>query len=257
MAVAAADTRAADAADLAARRAGLRILVPGYPQWSWSQRERGLVLFGSFAAALAVGVFLWGTRASSMILAFAIATHIFSAADAIRQSAFPGFGRGVALSSASAGLGLGLYGPVLALGLLFAWPGYGGGGPNQGYLVNRGAFWGREPASGDWAWVVLPGRRKPQAVRVLAGPGQSVEWSASGLRVAGLGVAWTPPASAWRPREVAFTVPPGQALVAPEAVGRSEAKLDTACGLVLVETRRIGGEPWARFYPIWQRALLH
>src|SRR5689334_15841911 len=29
-------------------RAGLKILIPGYVQWTWRQRERAAVLFGSF-----------------------------------------------------------------------------------------------------------------------------------------------------------------------------------------------------------------
>ena len=48
--------------------AGLRILVPGYAQWSWRQRERALVFFGSFAAALLVGLFAWGTRTGAAVL---------------------------------------------------------------------------------------------------------------------------------------------------------------------------------------------
>ena len=58
------------------RPAGLRILIPGYAQWSWRQRERGLVFFGSFAAALAVGLFTWGTGASAAILMFAFVAHV-------------------------------------------------------------------------------------------------------------------------------------------------------------------------------------
>src|SRR5262245_14529831 len=77
----------------ARRRAGLRILVPGYAQWSWRQRERAAVLFGSFAMALIVATFCWGTRTGLAILAFAFGTHVVSVVDVVRQSAFPGFGR--------------------------------------------------------------------------------------------------------------------------------------------------------------------
>ena len=108
-------------------RAGLKVLVPGYAQWSWRQRERGLVLFGSFAAALAVGGFAWGTRTGLAVLAFAFGTHVVSVVDVIRQSAFPGFGRWVPLFSASTGLGVAMYAPALALASLVAWPAYRGG----------------------------------------------------------------------------------------------------------------------------------
>src|SRR5262245_13218377 len=67
--------------------AGLGILIPGYAQWRWNQRERALVLFGSFAAALVVGAFAWGTATGAAVLAFAFAAHVVSVVDVFRQSA--------------------------------------------------------------------------------------------------------------------------------------------------------------------------
>src|SRR5262245_6136862 len=92
-------------------RAGILILIPGYAQWSWRQRERALVLFGSFAVSIAVGLFCWGTPTGLAILAFAFGAHVFSVADVVRQSAFPGFGRWAPWVSASGGLALGVYVP--------------------------------------------------------------------------------------------------------------------------------------------------
>ena len=40
---------------------GYKMIVPGWPQFSWGQRQRGLVLVGSFAVALTVGLWTWGT----------------------------------------------------------------------------------------------------------------------------------------------------------------------------------------------------
>ena len=134
-------------------RAGLKVLVPGYAQWSWRQRERGLVLFGSFAAALAVGGFAWGTRTGLAVLAFAFGTHVVSVVDVIRQSAFPGFGRWVPLFSASTGLGLAMYAPALALASLVAWPAYRGGSTRDAYLVDYGAYREVGPKRGDWVWL--------------------------------------------------------------------------------------------------------
>jgi hypothetical protein len=96
--------------------AGLKILIPGYPQWSWQQRERALVLFGSYVVSLAIGLFAWGTPVGLLVLAFAYGTHVASATDVVRQQAFPGFGRWVPMISTSGGLGLGLYVPTLANG---------------------------------------------------------------------------------------------------------------------------------------------
>jgi hypothetical protein len=236
--------------------AGWKVLIPCYPQWRWGQRERALVLFGSFAASLFVGLFAWGTPASWVILAFAFGTHVLSVADVIRQSAFPGFGRWVPVVSASAGLGMGCYGPMLALGLICAWPDFGGETGAEGYLINRGAYWSTPPVCGDWAWARLPGRPTPQPVRVLAGPGQQVEWSESGLRVEGKGVAWAPPPAAWRPRELALVVPPGQVLVALEPTAHGELPEATACGLALINQSQVGGRAWAKFAPLWERGLV-
>ena len=103
------------------RPAGLRILIPGYPQWVWNQTERAAALGGMYAASMAVAFFSWGTRIGLVMLALAFLAHVSSAADAIRQAAFPGFGRWVPTVSAGFGLGLGCYAPVLALASVLAW----------------------------------------------------------------------------------------------------------------------------------------
>jgi hypothetical protein len=213
-------------------------------------------LFGSYLASLLVTLFVWGTSAGWLILAFAFGTHVLSLADAIRQGAFPGFGKWVPLCSASAGLGFGCYGPLLSLALVCAWPGGASDFSTEGYLVNRGAYWTNDPATGQSAWARLPGSGAPRLVRVLAGPGQRIEWSESGLRVDGQGVAWTPNPAASRPREVAFTVPEGHVLVALESNERYPAGIETECGVVLLAKSEIGGRAWAKLYPIWERSLI-
>src|SRR5262249_27631362 len=126
----------------AAAPAGGRLLIPGWPQWSWGQRDRALVFFGWFATALGVGLFTWGTPWSVLSLAFAYVAHVASATDAIRQGAFPGFGRWVPTVSATTGLGLGCYLPALALGSVLAWPAPRAEAPRERYLVNRWAYQG-------------------------------------------------------------------------------------------------------------------
>ena len=105
------------------RPAGLRVLIPGYPQWLWHQTERGAVLGGTYLAAMAVGLFAWGSPLGLAMLGLGFFAHVASASDAIRQGAFPGFGRWVPTVSATAGLGLGCYGPAAAMAVLLAWPG--------------------------------------------------------------------------------------------------------------------------------------
>jgi hypothetical protein len=249
------------------------LLLPGSSQWSWDQPERALVLLGSYLAALGVGLFTWGTPLGMVLLAFAFGTHVASASDTIRQSAFPGFGRWVPVVSSSGGLGLGLYVPALGLATLFAWPGLGteqgSGLGRSGYLVNCRAYGKAEPSVGDWVWlrspvpapVPVPAPASGAAGapggarlgRVVARSGQRVEWSDTQLRVDGAPRADRP----FRrfPGVLVFNVPAGHVLLAPadQATGRP-----TRAGRpVLVPHDEILGRAWAQLYPIRERRLLH
>ena len=226
--------------------------MPGYPQWRWRQRQRALVLSGSYATALGVGLFAWGTWWGGLILALAVATHVASAADAIRQGAFPGFGRWTPWVAAGFGLGLGGYGPALALAAGLAWPVWD---RPDGYLVNRWAFRDAKPEAG--AWVALASARggAPVIGRVLATPGQAVEWAGGRLLVAGVPQDWAPPRRARHPAAMTLEVPRDHLLVAREAA-TPPGPAEPAGGLVLVPHSRILGRAWARLYPVWSRRLM-
>ncbi len=234
--------------------AGPRILVPGYPQWSWSQRERGLVLFGSYAAALAVGILSWGTSVGLAVLAFAFLTHAFSAADAIRQVAFPGFGRMVPAVTASAGLGVVCYAPALLMASIFAWPFVPGERPRDGYLINRWAYQVEGPRSGETVCLWPARGARPRIVRVVAGPGQRVEWSARKLRVDDRPVEDSPFGAPDSPKELKLTIPEGHVLVAFGA--DRPAGRPVPGGWEIVDRADIRGRAWARSYPFWDRRLL-
>jgi hypothetical protein len=163
---------------------GLRILVPGLSQWSWRQRGRAWVFLGSYLSALVVGLFAWGTPAGPAMLAVAFVAHVASAADVVRQGAFPGFGRWVPVVSASTGLGLG-YAPLLGSLWMVAWPGERAGQTGEGYLVNLWAYRRALPEPGHWVWYELPDRAERRLGRVLARSGQEVEWFEGTLRVDG------------------------------------------------------------------------
>jgi hypothetical protein len=248
------DRRSVNETEQGRSRAGLKILIPGYPQWSWRQRARGFVLFGSYLVALGVGLFSWGTPVGAVVLAFAYGSHVASATDVIRQEAFPGFGRWVPLFSTSGGLGLGLYGPALALASLVAWPGMGDGLARDGYLVNCRAYRTAPPEHGEWVWLRSSPWGQGRLGRIVAGPGQEVEWSVEQLRVEGElrsgGVSWLPPRI---PADLALVVPGNHALVAPVSSGSAKTGQKTP---VLVPCGEIVGRAWARYYPIRERQLL-
>jgi len=235
--------------------AGARILVPGFPQWSWRQHDRALVLFGSYAAALAVGVFAWGTATGLAVLAFAFATHAFSAADTIRQYAFPGFGRAVPAFSASAGLGTLCYAPALAMASVLAWPVVPEGRPRDGYLVNRWAYRdGEAPRAGETIWLRPARDARPRIARVVAGPGQRLEWVAGRLAVDGRPVTGSPFRVAGSPAELRLTVPDGHVLVS-FGVDPAEDRARPG-GWEIVDRADVRGRAWARSYPVWSRMLL-
>ena len=236
----------------ASRPAGLRILVPGYPQWCWRQPERAGVLFGSFASALAVGVFAWGSRAGLAMLGLAFVAHVVSASDAIRQGAFPGFGRWVPPISAGFGLGLGCYTPALLMASVVAWPDLRDGAPGEGYLINRWAYRAAEPGPGDWVWYRTPGGGFGLG-RFVAGPGRSVEWSDDSMRVDGQRLSWSPVPSDGPPVNLVMTVPDGQVLV---ALVDGTPGLSNSAGMALLPRTALVGRAWARIYPVWNRRLL-
>ena len=64
---------------------GLKMVVPGWPQFSWGQHQRGLVLVGSFTVALAVALWTWGTGWGWVFFAFAFITQVTSATDVLRR----------------------------------------------------------------------------------------------------------------------------------------------------------------------------
>ncbi len=231
---------------------GLWILLPGVPQWAWRQRERGLLLGGSFVASAGVGLFAWGTWTGVALLAFAYLTHVMSASDAIRQWAFPGFGPWLPTVSASAGLAVGCYAPMILLGSLVAWPGLRGGPAQEGYLVNRWSYLGADPEPGAHVW--LGGDHRGAGHRVaemLATPGEDVEWDGHSLRLNGRRVSLVPFPPGQSPRGLAFKVPADRFLIAfqPDDAAGSRA-------WELVPKGRVEGRAWAQLYPVWSRRLL-
>lgn len=236
----------------APRSPGLAFLLPGVPQWLWGQRERALLLGGSFASALLAGIFAWGTAAGAFLLAFAFAAHVASAADAIHQWAFPGFGRWVPTASASAGLAA-VYGPIFLLAILVAWPGMESGGPRQGYLVNRLAYRDRTPGGGDHVWLAPShGERGGRLASVVGRPGDEVEWIDGRLRVAGRRLRLEPFRQGQVPRSMAFRVPDGQLLV---TYRTDDPFLPETWELVA--SSRVEGHAWGKLYPVWERQFLN
>lgn len=231
--------------------AGVRVLVPGWPQWRWRQVERAMALFGTFGAALLVGLFAWGTAPGWFFVAVAILTHVVSTADAIRQGSFPGYTRWVSWWTASAGLGL-VYVPALLILVNLACPVALHGADRGAVLINRWAYRGAaaiEP--GQWVYHRGGGGRDaPGGLgRVRARSGEEVEWVDGRLRIGGELQEWLP-RDAVTPsvRGLLMKVPQGHVLVEPH---------DPAAGpWLIVPEAAIEGRAWALHEPIWARRWL-
>lgn len=244
--------------------AGLRVLIPGAPQWHWGQRERGAALFGSCLGALAVGAFAWGTPLGLAVLAFGAGAHVVSVVDAWRQAAFPALGKWAPWLTATSWVVGGVYGPAVAAAALVAWPGLRPGSAPEGYLVNCRAYLTAEPRPGDWVWFRPAPWADPRLGRVVAASGQEVEWSSNRLRVDGSepvrgrdgrpvydGAPARPPGSA---QVVSYRVPVRHVLVNPSpADGKARPGSE---GLVIVGRGQVLGRAWAQYYPVFERRFL-
>ncbi len=234
--------------------AGFKLLVPGWPQRSWQQRERAMVLFGSFVLALPVAAWTWGTWVSWVFFAFAFFSQVASTTDALRQSSFPAYSSRAALILVSASLGLLVYMPAILILSTLAWPGSSEPQSRTEYAVNRWAYRHDAPRRGDWIWTPLHSDGTPCAAQIIATAGQEVEWTGRNWRIDGLPcpLRGSLRLTAW-PQTCRFHVPSDQVLVEPEVPETSTSAIGP---LVLVRSEAIVGRAWAQLYPIWDRHLL-
>jgi hypothetical protein len=234
--------------------AGLRLLVPGWPQLAWGQGERGRVLLGSFLVAAGVGILAWGTWLSWSFFAFAFLAHVTSTADALRQGSFPVYSRRAAVPMIAGALAVLLYSPALLTLIATAWPGSAPDRTRSVYLVNCWAYRNARPSLGHWVWLRLPPQGRLHAARVVAVAGQEVEWTGHEWRVdRQIPQPLVPVRTTAWPQACRFTVPADQVLVEPE---EDEGSPPSTSSLVLVAQDQIIGRAWARYYPVWDRRLL-
>jgi hypothetical protein len=166
-------------------RAGLRTVVPGLVQHRWGQRQRGWVFFGSFASALTIAFWTWGTPQGLGFLALAFLTHVWSVTDVLRQWSFPVYPEKRALVLVALSLATVLYIPLITALSVLAWPGFEPSITGVGFLVDRHAYRVKTPSQGQWVWVRPSASEKPRAARVVAVPGEEVEWTGHNWKVDG------------------------------------------------------------------------
>jgi hypothetical protein len=233
---------------------GFKILVPGWTHFEWGQRGRGWVLSCSFVAAVAAGLWAWGTWLGWGVFSFAFITHVAAVTDIVRQRSFPLYPGRMATVFVGGALGTLLYVPCFWALSLIAWPGFEPDGSGSGYLVNCWAYRSALPSQGHWIWMRLPQLGEARAAQIVAVSGQEVEWTGRCWRVDGQDRRLHPRMRFNSlPQTCRFKVPADQILVEPEDDGVSTPLLGP---LVLVTSDRIIGRAWAQYYPVWDRRLL-
>jgi hypothetical protein len=233
---------------------GPRTLVPGLPQHRWGQRQRGWAFFGSFASALMIAFWTWGTPQGWVFLAIAFITHVASITDVLRQWSFPVYPARRALVLVTLSLGLVFYLPVVTTLSVLAWPGFEPASTGVGFLVDRHAYRLHGPSDGQWVWVNPSASEEPRAARVVAISGEEVEWTGRNWKVDGAHRELTSPGrfKSW-PQACRFKIPPNQILVEPRDDGVSNGAIGP---VLLIASERVIGRAWAQFYPVWERHLL-
>ncbi|APW60232.1 hypothetical protein [Paludisphaera borealis] len=232
----------------------LRLLVPGYTQWSWGQRHRGLVMGGTYASALATSLLIWGHPSSWFFLGVAVACQTAAWLDAQRQDPFSGFTPTSVLAATGGGVSLALHAPLFILLTLTAWPGQPDDASRGGYLVNWLAYQNNLPAPGHWIWLRGSASRDHHLARVVAVGGQEVEWTGKRWMVDGANVEVESMRKlSGYPEGWKFRVPGNHIAIDPD-IDLNAGK--TSASLYLVENGQILGRVWARYTPFWERRLL-
>jgi hypothetical protein len=210
-----------------------------------------------FASAWLMGGFGWGSWAGLLFLGLAFGVHVLAVADVMSQRAFPALAGGAPTFSTSAVIGVGIYGPVLLLANHFAWPGERHGASGEQYLVDRGSYATRPPSPGEWVFFRVREGQGFDLGRVLAGPGDELEWVEGAARINGR--VSESGEGLLRPevRALRMTVPEGQWLIAAAGeVNVGGDRLADRGELMLVARDDLIGRPWAQSLPLRSRRLL-
>ena len=234
--------------------AGLRLLIPGWPQLAWGQRERGGVLLGSFVVALGAGILAWGTwsggvssRSHSSPMSARPPTR---SARALSRS----IPRRAAVPMIACALAALFYLPGLVTLVITAWPGFAPDRTRSVYLVNCWAYRRRRTSAGTLGLAPpAAGRPAPSGPGRRRGrPGSRVDRARVAGRRPGSPAPGPPPHGGLAPGlPLQGPGPPGP----DRARGRGGSPRHTG-SLVLVAQDQIIGRAWAQYYPVWDRRLL-
>jgi hypothetical protein len=253
-----------------------RMIVPGWPQIHCGQVTRGRVFLYAYLAALIPGMLFTGTLFGSLLLGLAISVHASSVLDVVMS----------ATSDLATRI---LYSLVcfLALAAMIYWPVHwlvGQVAVPQRITVsapplevgdvlwyNPSAYRWSPPQVGDVVLYVIPqmrlqGRARggnamyqiqgARIDRVVAGPGQELEWTQEGLVVDGRPSPWRPLNLDRAPLGWKVTVPAGQVCIVPSTTAIPQGAATTfrrnLARMSLISIRGVNGKVYFRSQPLWR-----
>lgn len=211
----------------------LRLIVPGWAQWYSGQVLLGQCLLIAYAVCLLFAMVLLGTAMSSLLIAIAVSVHAASVYEVAYHSTVSRGGRISRFLLGCGVLGLCLYLPVNVLREQIASPirlQINQPPMHAGDVFLVSSFWRREPRVGDIVTYDIPQGRFTGAARnviyvargqridrILAGPGQSIEWKDGHLRIDGQPSDLQPLNPGQPVVPMSFVVPSAHYLILPSA----------------------------------------
>ena len=258
-----------------------RIIVPGWPQIYRGQRTRGRIFLFGYVGTLILGTFFAGTLFGGILLGLAISLHASSVLDVVMGATTELSTRVLYALACFLALAVGLYWPVgwqigqLAVPLRITanappfqigdvlWYGpaaYRSSPPQVGdvvlYLQRTFEISGRTPR-GHHAVYRMGGERID---RVVAGPGQQVEWAKGGLLVDGQRSPWRPLGPAPVPIGWKRTVPAGWVCILPSTTvmppGAAGWSVEDFGPISIVPIANVRGKVYFRSQPLWRIGMI-
>ncbi len=235
----------------------LALLLPGFHQRRRGQTELGWLCAGTYASALVVGLFSWGTTCGALLVLVAFTVHVLGLGDALRARSFPPFSPTATFASAFTTLSL-AYTPLLAIAYALAWPVPQTNPEPQApsYLANRWAYRHQEPRRGDWICYDGPQGPGRHIGIVRAQQGQRLDLRSDAFWLNDRFLAHSLPGMiAPAPSSAAPLVPAGRLLI--QDLDSHPASGSTTTAIFRqVELRQVRGQVWARHWPLRERAWL-
>jgi signal peptidase I len=250
----------------------LKMIVPGWAQWSLGRNARAKWMFGVYLGLVLSSILFLGTAIGWLLLGLAVAVHAASVMDVLGTDIFDVRQRLAYTCAAVAALTLLVYYPIGRLVATVASPQYFNMDAPPFYagdvlLANPSAYWHSDPQPGDLVHyelptldVPIPGQhmvyrlRGDRIDRIIAKDGQTVTCSQGKLLVDGQPATWSPLGAVQFADSLNITVPANHYLIFPST---DRLRPDVQSAAILIHRDHIWGRVYWRSQPLWRFGPIH